>query len=334
MQAVKALNYGTPDVLKVVEIDKPTPKDTEVLIKIHAVPVGYGDVLARDFRKVTPRSFGMPGPLWYPTRIAIGLRKPNRPILGAEFSGVIETVGDSVTRFKPGDAVIGYTGSQFGANAEYLCLPEKGIITHKPSNLSHAEACSLPYGGMIALGLLKNMNIQPGQKVLINGASGGIGVPAVQIAKLVYGAEVTAVCGAKRHDYVRALGADHVIDYKTEDFTQGGARYDLVLDVLGRSDFKKVKRVLKPGGTLLYASFKMKPLMQMLLTSLRRTNQRVKCLMVTESVAALEEVASLAEAGKLNPVVDRRFLLEQTANAHRYYESGEKQGAVVIVTSS
>ncbi len=333
MNTIQATRYGSPDVLQLVQTDTPMPKANEVLIKVQAVPVGFGDVLARNFKAVTPRSFSMPGPLWPISRLAIGLNKPNQPILGAEFAGVVEAVGEAVTRFQPGEVVIGYTGQRFGANAEFMCLPEKAVMTRKPAHMTPVEASTLPYGGMMALDLLKAMDIQPGQNVLINGASGSIGASAVQIAKRVYGAEVTGVCGTARLGYVRALGADHVIDYTREDFTQGEAVYDLIVDIRGKLPFERAQRVLAPEGRLLYVSFKMKHLMQMLGGALRQRPQRVICRLASESNAILDEVRDLAEAGKLTAIVDRCYPLVQTAEAHRYYESGDKQGAVVITVA-
>lgn len=332
MKAVVFTEYGSPDVLTLREVEKPTPKDNEILVKIRATPVSIGDLWARNFSAITPRTFSMPTPIWLPARIAMGFNKPKRHILGSEFSGDVEAVGKAVTRFKAGDPVFGYRAMNFGANAEYLCVPESGLMAHKPANLSYEEVAAIPGGALTALNLLRKVNIQPGQKVLINGASGSIGSAALQLAKY-YGAEVTGVCGTPRMDMVRALGADHVIDYTQEDFTTRGETYDLIMDIQGKASFAQCKRALKPNGCLLYVSFKMKQVFQMLWTS-RFGSQKVICALSSENQADLDFVKSLVEAGTLKAVVDRRFPLAQAADAHRYVESGNKQGSVVITVGA
>ena len=212
---------------------------------------------------------------WY-----FGFSKPKVNILGSEFAGEVEAAGSSVTRFKPGDQVMGYLGQRMGAYAEYVCMPESGSLALKPANMSYAEAAAVPYGAIMATSLLRRANVQPGHKVLINGASGGIGSAAVQLAKH-YGAEVTGVCGTPRLDYVKALGADHVIDYTREDFTQNGETYDLIFDVLGKSSFARCKNSLKPNGIYLLASFKTKALLQMLWTKMAGS-KKVICAMASE----------------------------------------------------
>jgi NADPH:quinone reductase-like Zn-dependent oxidoreductase len=328
MKAAVYTEYGPPEVLHLAEVEKPSPKENEVLVKIHATPVGSGDLIARNFKQFTPRTFSMPGPLWYPTRLIIGLRKPNRHILGAEFSGEVESVGKDVTRFKPGDEVFGYRGMNFGANAEYLVMSEKAVLTHKPASLSHEEAASLPYGAITALGFMKKLQVQPGQKILINGASGGIGIFLVQLAKHA-GAEVTGVCGTPRLELVKSMGADRVIDYTKEDFTQGGQRYDLIIDILNKSSFAKVKNVLTENGRYVLVSFKMKQVFQALRTSLGG-GKRVMCILSPESRAALLEVKELVDKGAIKPVVDTCFSLGQIAQAHHYAESSQKKGSVVV----
>lgn len=328
MKAIVYAEYGPPEVLHLKELEKPSPKDNEILIRTHAASVNYGDLTARNFKNIGSRQFNMPGFLLFPAKIAFGLRKPKRQILGSELSGVVDAVGKNVTKFKPGDEVFAYRGMDMGAYAEYLCMPENRAVAHKPAGLSHAETASLPYGGIMALGLLRSANIQPEQKVLIVGASGGIGSMAVQLAKY-YGAEVTAVCSAPGADYVRSLGADHVIDYTREDFSQNGIQYDLIFDVLGRTTFARCKRSLTPSGRLVYVSFKMKQLVQMVWTSLTG-GPRVICAMAADSLKDLLLVKSLAEAGKLKPIVDKTFRPEQAAEAHRYLEKGGQKGKVVI----
>ena len=331
MKAVVYTEYGSPDVLHLTEMEKPTPKDNEILIKIHARPVGFGDVLARTFNTVSPGKFSMPAILWLPTRLIIGIRKPRANVLGAELAGEVEGTGKDVTRFKVGDQVFGYPGQSFGANAEYICMAENKTVALKPENMSYEEASTVPYGGVTALLLLEKANVQPGQKVLINGASGSIGSAAVQLAKH-YGAEVTGISGTSRMEFVKALGADKVIDYTKEDFTQNGETYDLILDVLGKSSFSKVKRSLNPNGRILYASFKTKQILQMLWTKFVGS-KKVTCALAVESADDLVTVKELAEAGVLKTIIDKSFPLEQAAEAHRYYESSQRKGNVVITTT-
>lgn len=331
MKAIILTAYGSPDVLQFQEVAKPAPKDNEVLIKVAATSVNYGDILARNFKEVTPQDFNMLFFFWLMTKFAFGFSKPNIHILGSEFSGEVEAVGKAVKSFKPGDPVFGYVGQAMGAYAEYICVPETGVLALKPANMSFEEAAVAPYGAIMALDLLQKMNLQPGQKVLINGASGGIGSAAVQIARH-FGAEVTGVCGTPRLEFVKSLGAAKVIDYTKEDFTQNGETYDLIFDILGKSSFSRCKNVLKPNGRYLLASFKMKQLVQMLWTSLTG-GKKVICAIAPGSVESLRQVKELIEAGKIRAIIDRRFPWEQIAEAHRYVENGHKKGNVVIVVS-
>ena len=328
MKAIVYTEYGSPDVLHLSEVEKPAPKDTEILIRSQATTVNFGDMLARNFKAVSPRQFNMPFFFWLPARLAFGISKPRKHILGSEFAGEVEAVGAAVTRFKKGDQVFGYVGEGMGAYAEYRCMPEDGCVAIKPANLSYAEAAVIPYGSIMALSLLRKAKIQSGQKVLINGASGGVGSAAVQLARH-FGAEVTGVCGTPRLEFVKALGADHVIDYTKEDFTQSGETYDLIFDILGKSSFSRCKRSLKPNGIQLLASFKMKQLFQMLWTSLIG-DKKVICASAPGSLADLISVKELVEAGKIKAIIDRCYPLEQAAEAHRYVEQGHKQGQVVI----
>ena len=282
MKAIVFTEYGTPDVLQLKEVAKPTPKDNEILVRVHATPVNYGDLTARNFGNLTSSEFNMPAPLYLPARMSFGWNKPKINILGSELAGEVEAVGKDVTKFKAGDQVFAYLGMNMGANAEYVCIPESGTVALKPSNLSYEEAATLPYGAIMATSLLGKANIQRGQKVLINGASGGIGSMAVQLAKH-FGAEVTGVCGTPRLEFVKSLGADKVIDYTKEDFTQNGETYDLIFDILGRSSFSRLKRSLKPNGIYLLASFKMKALLQMLWTSITGSKQKVICAFANET---------------------------------------------------
>ncbi|MEL6408127.1 MAG: NAD(P)-dependent alcohol dehydrogenase [Chloroflexota bacterium] len=329
MKAIVYNEYGTPDVLHMTEMAQPTPADNEILVHVRARSVNYGDLFAR--KGIPLREFNMPNILWLPTKLTFGWRKPANPILGSEFAGDVVALGTRVSEFKPGDKVFGYLAQNMGANAGYLTIAADGMVTHMPANLSYEEAAVVPYGALTALTLLRNLNIQPGQKVLINGASGGIGTAALQLAKY-WGAEVTGVAGSQRLDYMRALGADHVIDYKREDFTQGDETYDLIFDILGKSTFKHAKRVLKPDGLYLRASFKMREVWQTLWTS-TRGGKRAKVALSAEKPADLVQIRELVESGALTALVDRCFPMEAAAEAHRYAESGQKRGAIVIVTS-
>ena len=329
MKAIVYTEYGPPDVvLQLKEVEKPTPKDNEVLIRVYATPVNYGDITARNFCNIPPREFNMPLPFLLPARISFGFNKPKRPILGNELAGEIEKVGKDVKKFKKGDQVFAYVGMKMGANAEYLCMPEDGMVGIKPDNMTYEEASAVPYGGIMALSLLRKVNVQKGQKVLINGASGGIGSLAVQILKY-YGAEVTGVCGTPRLKYVRFLGADKVIDYKKEDFTENGETYNVIFDILGRSSFSRCKRSLSENGRYLLASFKTGKLVQMLGTSIIGS-KKVICAMASEKQEDMVLLKELVEAGKIKTIIDRTYPLEQTAEAHRYYEKGHKKGHVII----
>lgn len=259
-----------------------------------------------------------------------GFRKPRIKILGTDFAGKIETVGKDVKLFKRGEQVFGSRGISMGANAEYLCMPEDGCVAIKPANITYEEAAALPYGAIMALNMLKKVNIQPGQKVLVNGASGGIGSVAVQLARFHFGAEVTGVCSTPRLELVKSLGADTVIDYTQEDFTQRSETYDLVFDILGRSSFSRCKSSLKENGRYLLASFKLRQIFQMLWTKIFGSKKVICAFVVSEKPEDLIFFKELVEAGKIKSVIDRCYPLEQTAEAHRYVENGHKKGNVVI----
>ena len=328
MKAIVCTKYGPPDVLELKEVEKPAPKDNEVLIRVHATSVNFGDLLARNFKEISPGKFSMPLLFWFFAKIYFGFTKPKITILGSEFAGEIESAGKDVKLFKKGDQVFGYLGQNMGAYAEYLCMPEDGCVAIKPANMTYEEAAVVPYGAIMALNLLRKVNIQSGQKVLVNGASGGIGSAAVQIAKY-FGAEVTGVCSTPRLEFVKSLGADKVIDYTKEDFTQSGETYDLIFDILGKSSFSRCKSSLKQNGRYLLASFKMKQLFQMLWTKMAGS-KRVICALATDKQEDLIFIKELIEAGKIKSVIDRRYPLEQTAEAHRYVEKGHKKASVVI----
>ena len=329
MKAVVYKEYGPPGVLHLAEVEKPAPGEDEILVRIRATSVNVGDLWARNFKAMTPSKFTMPLLFWLPARMYFGFSKPKINILGNEFAGDVEAVGKNVKRFRKGDPVFGYRGQRMGANAEYLCMAEDGLVALKPANLTYEEAAVIPGGGMTALSLLRKVNIQPGQKVLVNGASGSIGSAAVQLARH-YGAEVTGVCGTQRLEYVKALGADRVIDYTREDFTENGETYDLIFDILGKSSFSRCKNSLKPEGIYLRASFKMKQLFQMLWTSVRG-GKRVICALSSEKPDDLAFIKRLVEEGKIKALIDKRYPMEEAAEAHRYIENGARTASVTLV---
>ncbi len=324
MKAIVWTKYGSPDGLQLQEVAKPTPKDNEVLIKVHAATVTAADT---EFRRLKlPLLFSIP------LRLYVGLRKPTRiTILGTEFAGEIVSAGKDVTRYQPGDQVFGYTGLGMGTYAEYMCLSEKpsgmaGGLAKKPANVTYEEAAAVPFGGLEALHSLRKANIQSGQKVLIIGAGGSIGTYAVQLARH-YGAEVTAVDKTGKLEMLRSIGADHVIDYTQEDFTKSGQTYDVILDAVGKSSFSGSLRSLQENGTYLNAN-------PGLFSRVRRTSKRSSKRVIpwtagytANNLLALKE---LIEAGTIKAIIDRRYPLEQIAEAHRYVETGRKQGNVVI----
>jgi NADPH:quinone reductase-like Zn-dependent oxidoreductase len=329
MKAIVYTQYGSPDVLHVAEQPTPAPKENEILVRVRATTVNFGDLIARRFNQLTPGQFFMPAPLWLGARLSFGWNRPRNPILGSEFAGVVAAVGQAVRRFNVGDEVFGYRGPAMGAYAEYVCLPEDSLVAHKPERVSFDQAAVVPYGAITAHSLLGHVHLQPGQKILINGASGSIGAAAVQIARL-QGAEVTGVCSTARIAYVTTLGAQHVIDYTRDDFTKNGQQYDVILDVLGKVPFERGRASLTPQGVCLYASFKMKQLFQMWRTS-RSSGQKVICALSSEKPETMQLVQQWLETGQFQGIVDRCFPMEQAAEAHRYAESGNRAGPVVII---
>jgi NADPH:quinone reductase-like Zn-dependent oxidoreductase len=308
MRAVVCPKYGPPDVLEVTELVRPDPRDDEVRIKIHATTAHVGDTRIRAFR--------VPAAAWLPARIMLGFTRPRRSVLGMELAGVIDVVGEDVQRLAVGDEVMASPGFAFGAYAEYICLPEdgrdgkRGVVAHKPASLDFGEAAPLTGGGLTALLVLRKADIQPGHKVLIYGASGSVGTYAVQLARHHFGADVTAVCSTANLDLVRSLGADTVIDYTCEDFTEQGESYDVVFDAVDKLQRSHARKALAEGGTYLNVD-----------SSSNGLKLRVE---------DLELLGELADAGKLRTVVDRRYPLEQIVEAHRYVDQGHKKGNVIV----
>ncbi len=331
MKAIKLTEYGPPEVLRLVEMDKPVPQDDEILVRVRAASINFGDLIARDFKSVSPRKFHMPFLFWLLGKLYFGFRKPRVRVLGSEFSGEVEAVGTAVTRFRPGDAVFGYRGPLMGAYAEYLCVPERGIVAPKPASLTWEEAAAVPYGAIMALGVLRKIQPRPGQRVLVVGASGGIGPAIVQLAASSFGARVTGVCSTARLDYVRALGAADVIDYTAEHFAERGETWDFIIDILGKTPFSVAERALASGGSLVLVSFKTKQVLQMLASLTGR--KKLVCALVNEKPEDLAAIAEIIAAGRLKAIVDRSFPLEEAAAAHRYAESGTKKGYVVLTVA-
>ena len=326
MKAVVCTRYGPPEVLHLSEIEKPTPRDNQVLIRICATTVTAADCELRRFNK-------FPLWIWLPGRIAVGVTGPRQRIQGHELSGEIESVGKDVKLFGEGDQIFAATGNSYGAHAEYICLPEDGALTIKPANMTYEEAAAIPYGGGTALHFLRRANIQGGQRVLINGASGSIGTFAVQLARYC-GAEVTGVCSTSNLELVESLAAEKVIDYTREDFTRTGLSYDIIFDAVAKSSFSRCRSSLRSGGIYLTTIPTLGVILHMLWTS--KFGQK-KAVFAASGFVPSSEMArnlvflkELAEAGKIKSVIDRRYPLEQITAAHRYVEKGHKKGNVVI----
>lgn len=322
MKAILFTKYGQPDVLQVKEVEKPTPKDDEVLIRIYAAAVSKGDCELR-----SPK---IPNLMWLMVRLFfLGLAKPRKQILGQALAGKIEAVGKNVILFKKGDPVFASTGAHFGAYAEYACLPVTNAIAIKPANLTYEEAAALPTGGLNALHYLRKGNIQKGQKVLVNGAAGSFGTIAVQLAKY-FGAEVTGVDSTGKLDLLREIGADHVIDYTQEDFTQRGETYDVIFDVVCEGSFSRIIRTLNQNGRYLLTN----PSGPLQMVRGRWTSKTSSKKVIVEFASETSEdlifLKELAEAGKVRSIIDRRYALDQAVEAHKYIETGQKKGNVVL----
>jgi len=300
MKAIVCPKYGAPDVLQIREVDMPLPKPNEVRVKVHATTVTTGDCRVRAFN--SPLSF------WIPMRLFLGIRRPRQPILGVELAGEVESVGRDVREFKKGDRVFALTGMRFGAYAQYACLPEKSLVAHMPDHVSYEDAAAVAFGGTTALHFFRKGNVHRGQRVLIYGASGAVGTSAIQLAKH-FGTEVTAVCSAANAELVRALGANHVIDYTKENFWERGECYDIVFDAVGKSTKSACTKALAPGGRYLTVE-----------------GQGV----VVERREDMLLLKELMENGSLKAVIDRRYRMEQIVEAHRYVESGRKKGNIVV----
>ena len=304
MKAIVCAKYGPPEVLQIKEVEKPNPKDNEVLINIFATSVTSSDCIIRGFK--------LPVSMWVLARLALGITKPRKPILGLVLSGEIESVGDKVTQFKNGDKVFAHTFMRFGAYAKYTCLPETSSITLMPSNTSFEEAAAIPFGGTLALYYLKKANIQRGQKVLIYGASGAVGTSAIQLAKY-FGAVVSGVCSTANVKLVKSLGAVYVIDYAKEDFTDTGNQYDIIFDAVGKkkSSHLQYQKALKPNGKFI---------------SVDDGNPGERAV----SKSNLTILKELTENGIIKPVIDKIYPLDQIVEAHQYVDQGHKKGNVVI----
>ncbi len=321
MKAIVCTKYGPPEVLKLVEIEKPYPRDNEVLISIHATTVSVGDSRIRGFR--VPPSF------WIPARITLGLRKPKKSILGSVFAGEIELAGKDVKMFKKGDKVFGSAGHNFGAYAEYLCIPENGCLVLKPTILNYEEAVAIPWGGLTALYFLKKANIQSGQKVLIYGASGSVGTSAVQIARY-FGAEVTGLCSTSNLESVKSLGAVKVIDYTREALGKYSENYDVIFDTVGKSSVSDCLKSLKKRGVYLHCVVTPALSIKMKFASIM-TDKLIWGGTFSPKAQDLIYLKELVEKGELKPVIDRRYSLGQIVDAHKYVDSGHKKGDVVII---
>ena len=321
MKAAVRTRYGLPDVVRVVEVEKPAAKDHEVLVRVHATTVNRTDCGLRAAKPFIYRFF-------------LGLRRPRLTVLGNEFAGQVEAVGTGVRSFEVGDRVFGFNDSSFGAHAEYMTMPEDGLLATMPANLTYEEAAPGTEGSHYALALIRTAKLQNGQDVLVNGATGAIGSAAVQLLKTM-GAEVTAVCAAEHMELVRDLGAARVIDYTAEDFTRDERRYDVVMDAVGKSSFGRCRRLLKPGG--LYLSTDLGPLSQNPLLALVTPlfgGRRVRFPIPRQDQGTVTYLKERIESGAFRPLIDRRYRLDQIVEAYRYVETGRKVGSVVITIDS
>lgn len=315
MKAVVYTQYGQPGVLRLKEVEKPTPGDNEMLVRIKATAVNSGDIR---LRKADP----------FAVRFIFGLLKPKINILGSVFSGEVEAVGKEVKSFKACDAVFGHTDMHFGAYAEYICIRENGSVALKPAGITHAEAAAIPFGGVTALHFIKKAAIKPGQKVLVIGASGAVGSAAVQLAKS-YGAIVTGVCSSANRVLVTALGADNVIDYTKQDFTQNGETYDVIIDTVKTINVSRSLKSLSKNGIMILSAAGLSEMLQGIWVS-KTSTRRVLTGVISHTASDIILLKKLVEAGRLKPVIDRTYPLAEVAEAHAYVEQGHKKGNVSI----
>lgn len=324
MQAATCRRYGPPEVLKVEEVARPSPKADEVLVRVHASSVSSGDARMR--------AFSGAGIFWLPMRLLFGVLRPRNPVPGMEFAGTVAAIGQDVANFRVGDAVFGMKIG--GANAEFVAVRASGAIAAKPENLSFEEAAVVPFGALSALEFLRDfVRVAPGRKLLIHGASGAVGVFAVQLAKH-FGAHVTGVCSAANLELVSSLGADEVIDYAKTDFTQGPDVYDAILDTVGGTSFSRSKRVLAPEGRHVFIVQTLEQLLQALWTAMRPGKRVLIGFSGGDSKDDLLLIKRLIEENRIRPVIDRTYRLQDIADAHRYVQTGRKRGGVVIAVDS
>lgn len=318
MNAVECTKYGAPEFLQMNEVEKPTPKDNEILIKIHATSVSSGD--AR-MRRADP----------FVIRLIFGFKRPKKSVLGVVVAGEVEAIGKNVSNYRIGDQVFGSSGMNFGAHAEYVAVPEDAVLASKPTNMTYEEAAAIPFGGTASMHFLRIANIQAGQKVLIYGASGALGTLAVQLAKN-YGAEVTAVCSSSNFELMKSLGADKVIDYTKEDFAANGEKYDVIFDTVGKSSSRKALRSLNKDGYLLLASAGMGTMLGGAIKTMF-ISQKIVSGIIKETVEDMNFFKQEIEEGRLKAVIDRIYTLKQMVEAHTYLDLGHKKGNVVIAVN-
>lgn len=321
MKAIVYRTYGPPDVLQQVDLTKPVPADNEILIRVHAVEATKADCEMRRF-KFAVKWF------WLPMRLAIGLFRPRKGLLGGYFAGEIESVGSKVSRFAPGDQIFGCTGISFGAYAEYLCLPDNCTLALKPAEISYEAAAATPLGGLNALHFMTQANLQPGDKVLINGAGGSIGTFGVQIAKAM-GAEVTAVDSSIKEKMLLAIGADRFVDYETQDIVRSGETFDVIFNMVAGSDYTAMIRALTPGGRYLMANPRLSDMLRTVLTSKTSRKQAI-FRFAAEKEQELLTLKEMIEDGRIRPVIDRLYPYQEAAAAHRRVETEQRAGIVVI----
>ncbi|MFJ5696577.1 NAD(P)-dependent alcohol dehydrogenase [Arthrobacter sp. NPDC093139] len=320
MRAAVYRQYGPAEVVGLEEAAKPSPAAGQVLVRVHASTVSAADHRART--RDVPRG------LLIPTALALGVFRPRKHILGMDAAGVIGAVGPCVTAFAPGDEVITWLGARFGGHAEYVAVPHDGPITAKPRNMGFEEAVTLVFGGLPALGFLRQASLKPGDAVLVNGASGAVGTAAVQLAKHL-GAEVTGVCSSKHKDLVLSLGADNVIDYTTQDFAADARTYSVIMDCVGNAPFERVNKLIKPGGALLLVVSDLKGALLGPVRT-RRSGKLITAKAAKPTAEHLSFLVTLAEAGGYQPVIDRTYDLSNIVEAHRYVDAGRKAGNVVV----